>query len=122
MPRSGTRSAIGQALSAAWLHCETSFGVRQVQLHRAIRDQLGTQTTFRDGELGESIRFNQRVPPRFWLWTEGVDTSSLLPTLTRALVGTGYSNSDILKTVGRNLKRVLSDVLPAAGPRSAPGV
>jgi len=53
------------ALAAAWLHCETSFGVRQVQLHRAIRDQLGTQTTFRDGELGESIRFNQRVPPRF---------------------------------------------------------
>jgi membrane dipeptidase len=59
------------------------------------------------GELGESIRFNQLVPQQFWMWTEGLDTSSLLPTLTRALVEAGYSDSDILKILGGNLMQVL---------------
>ena len=90
-------------MKTAWLHCETSFGVRQVQLHWAIRDQLSTAWAdlarqvaapnvadvlahiahvvnvggidsvglgpdyIPGGGLGESMRFNQRVPPQFWL-------------------------------------------------------
>src|SRR5262249_5422398 len=64
------------------------------------------------GDEGFNIRFNQRIAPEFWLWTEGLDTSALLPNLTRALVERGYSDEDVLKILGGNLLRVLTDVLP----------
>ena len=64
------------------------------------------------GELGHNIRFNQRIPPEFWLWTQDLDNSTLLPNLTEALVERGYSDHDILKILGGNLLRVLEDVLP----------
>jgi membrane dipeptidase len=64
------------------------------------------------GELGQNIRFNQRIPPEFWLWTEDLDNSALLPNLTTALVERGYSDPDILKILGGNLLRVVEDVLP----------
>jgi membrane dipeptidase len=65
------------------------------------------------GKPGERIRFNQRIPPEFWRWTAELDSSQLLPNLTIALVERGYSDSDILKILGGNLMRVLSEVLPS---------
>ena len=64
---------------------------------------------YEDFPAGANVMRNQGSPPM--PWTQGVEDSSKLSNLARALVARDFADNDILKILGGNLMRVFEAVL-----------